>query len=189
MMVREAPLHAGHLRNMLAATEMGAIIHPPVPAFYTEPKTISDMVDHTLGRVLDCFGLEMANMPRWGEPGMPKDVEAGPLASFLNQACALMVAMPAICTGSSASRLASWERTSRLTLRVFSAPSDAETNRRGDRKLSMKIAFVAVAGRVGSRLATEFLSGSRALTGVALHVHAVSAKSGSRENRRSQYLR
>ena len=68
LMVREAPLHAGHIRNMLAAAEMGAIIHPPVPAFYTGPNTISDLVDHTLGRVLDCFGIEMPDMPRWGEP-------------------------------------------------------------------------------------------------------------------------
>jgi 4-hydroxy-3-polyprenylbenzoate decarboxylase len=67
LMVREAPLHAGHLRNMLAATEMGAIVHPPVPAFYTQPKTIADLVDHTLSRALDSFGLEMRNMPRWGE--------------------------------------------------------------------------------------------------------------------------
>jgi flavin prenyltransferase len=73
MMVREAPLHAGHLRNMLAATEMGAIIHPPVPAFYTRPKTIEDLVDHALGRALDCFGLELPNLPRWGEPcGAPE---------------------------------------------------------------------------------------------------------------------
>ncbi|MFO1118671.1 MAG: UbiX family flavin prenyltransferase [Rhodospirillales bacterium] len=69
MMVREAPLHAGHLRNMLAATELGAIIYPPVPAFYTEPKTIADIVDHSLGRALDCFGIEMPGLPRWGEPG------------------------------------------------------------------------------------------------------------------------
>lgn len=67
MMVREAPLHAGHIRNMLAATEMGAIIHPPVPAFYTNPQSIEDIVDQTLGRVLDCFGLEMPNLKRWGE--------------------------------------------------------------------------------------------------------------------------
>ena len=68
MMVREAPLHVGHIRNMLTATEMGAIIHPPVPAFYTQPKTIADLVDHVLGRALDCFGLEMSDLPRWGEP-------------------------------------------------------------------------------------------------------------------------
>lgn len=69
MMVREAPLHAGHIRNMLSAAEMGAIIFPPVPAFYTEPQTIGDIVDHTLGRALDCFGIEMPGVPRWGEPG------------------------------------------------------------------------------------------------------------------------
>jgi 4-hydroxy-3-polyprenylbenzoate decarboxylase len=68
LMVREAPLHAGHLRNMLAATEMGAVVHPPVPAFYTRPKTIADLVDHTLSRALDSFGLEMPDVPRWGEP-------------------------------------------------------------------------------------------------------------------------
>ncbi len=68
LMVREAPLHAGHLRNMLAATEIGAIVHPPVPAFYTRPTTISDLVDQTLSRALDSFGLEMPNIPRWGDP-------------------------------------------------------------------------------------------------------------------------
>jgi 4-hydroxy-3-polyprenylbenzoate decarboxylase len=68
LMVREAPLHAGHIRNMLAVTEMGGIIHPPVPAFYTNPTSIADIVDHALGRALDCFGLEMPHMPRWGEP-------------------------------------------------------------------------------------------------------------------------
>lgn len=67
LMVREAPLHAGHIRNMLAVTEMGGIIHPPVPAFYAKPKTIADIVDHSLGRALDGFGLEMPEMPRWGE--------------------------------------------------------------------------------------------------------------------------
>lgn len=67
LMVREAPLHAGHLRNMLTATEIGAIVHPPVPAFYTRPKTIADLVDHTLSRALDSFGLEMPGVPRWGE--------------------------------------------------------------------------------------------------------------------------
>ena len=71
MMVREAPLHAGHIRNMLSCTEMGAVIHPPVPAFYTEPKTIEDIVDHSLCRALDCFGIEMPGMLRWGEPTKP----------------------------------------------------------------------------------------------------------------------
>ncbi|MGN7870631.1 UbiX family flavin prenyltransferase [Paracoccus sp. 22332] len=65
LMVREAPLHAGHIRNMLAVTEMGGIIHPPVPAFYTHPETVADIVDHALGRALDCFGIEMPDLPRW----------------------------------------------------------------------------------------------------------------------------
>lgn len=65
LMVREAPLHAGHIRNMLAVTEMGGIIHPPVPAFYTKPDSIADIVDHTIGRALDQFGLEMPGMARW----------------------------------------------------------------------------------------------------------------------------
>ncbi|WBQ17606.1 UbiX family flavin prenyltransferase [Sphingobium yanoikuyae] len=69
LMVREAPLHAGHIRNMLTVTEMGGIIHPPVPAFYTKPETIADLVDHALGRAFDCFDLDMPNMPRWGEEG------------------------------------------------------------------------------------------------------------------------
>jgi 4-hydroxy-3-polyprenylbenzoate decarboxylase len=67
-MVRETPLHLGHLRNMTAATEMGAIIYPPVPAFYAKPATLEDMVDHTLGRVLDLFGIESGTVRRWGEP-------------------------------------------------------------------------------------------------------------------------
>ncbi len=65
LMVREAPLHAGHIRNMLAVTELGGIIYPPVPAFYTRPHSVADIVDHSLGRALDCFGIEMPGMPRW----------------------------------------------------------------------------------------------------------------------------
>jgi 4-hydroxy-3-polyprenylbenzoate decarboxylase len=65
LMVREAPLHAGHLRNMLAVTEMGGIIHPPAPAFYPKPQTISDLVDHALGRALDGFGLDAPGLKRW----------------------------------------------------------------------------------------------------------------------------
>ncbi|MFT4101537.1 MAG: UbiX family flavin prenyltransferase [Burkholderiaceae bacterium] len=65
LMVREAPLHAGHLRNMLTVTEMGGVIHPPVPAFYTHPQSVADIVDQSLGRALDCLGIEMPDMPRW----------------------------------------------------------------------------------------------------------------------------
>src|SRR5271155_5822306 len=65
--VRETPLHAGHLRTMTALSEMGAIIAPPVPAFYAKPDTLDDMVDHTLGRLLDLFGLDSGTVRRWGE--------------------------------------------------------------------------------------------------------------------------
>jgi flavin prenyltransferase len=68
LMVRETPLHLGHLRSMTALAEMGAILAPPVPAFYAEPQTLADMVDHTLGRMLDLFGLETPGVRRWGEP-------------------------------------------------------------------------------------------------------------------------
>jgi 4-hydroxy-3-polyprenylbenzoate decarboxylase len=65
LMVREAPLHAGHLRSMLAVTEMGAVVVPPVPAFYLRPTSIAAMVDQTVGRALDLFGLESAGTLRW----------------------------------------------------------------------------------------------------------------------------
>ena len=67
LLLREFPLHAGHIKNMLAVTEMGAIVAPPVPAFYTRPASIEDIVDQTIGRVLDLFGLEVPSLPRWGE--------------------------------------------------------------------------------------------------------------------------
>ncbi len=67
LMVRETPLHLGHLRNMAAVTEMGAIIAPPVPAFYNRPKTLADAIDHNLGRVLDLLGLDTGKVKRWGE--------------------------------------------------------------------------------------------------------------------------
>ena len=66
LMVRETPLHLGHLRTMTALTEMGAIILPPVPAFYAEPKTLSDIVDQMAGRALDLIGYDWP-MKRWGE--------------------------------------------------------------------------------------------------------------------------
>lgn len=67
LLVREFPLNAGHLKNMLAVTEMGGIIAPPVPAFYTKPKNLEDMVVQTVGRTLDLFDIETYNFPRWGE--------------------------------------------------------------------------------------------------------------------------
>ena len=66
--VRETPLHAGHLRTMTALAEMGAIIAPPVPAFYAKPQTLDEMIDHTLGRLLDLFDLDAGTVRRWGEP-------------------------------------------------------------------------------------------------------------------------
>jgi 4-hydroxy-3-polyprenylbenzoate decarboxylase len=67
LMVRETPLHAGHLRTMAALSEMGAIIAPPVPAFYAKPRSIEDMVDQTVGRVLDLFDIDVGIVRRWGE--------------------------------------------------------------------------------------------------------------------------
>lgn len=73
LMVRETPNHVGHLRSMVAVTEMGAIVMPPVPAFYTRPKTIDDIVDHSVGRALDLFGLDTGTVKRWGEDVGPKN--------------------------------------------------------------------------------------------------------------------
>jgi flavin prenyltransferase len=67
--VRETPLHTGHLRTMTALSEMGAIIAPPVPALYAKPQTIDEMIDHSLGRMLDLFGLDSGTVRRWGESG------------------------------------------------------------------------------------------------------------------------
>jgi 4-hydroxy-3-polyprenylbenzoate decarboxylase len=68
LLVRETPLHTGHLRTMTALSEIGAIIAPPVPAFYAKPQTLDEMIDQTLGRVLDLFGLDAGTVRRWGEP-------------------------------------------------------------------------------------------------------------------------
>jgi 4-hydroxy-3-polyprenylbenzoate decarboxylase len=65
LMVRESPFHLGHLRNMTALAEMGAIIAPPVPGFYTKPQTVMDIVDHSVERVLDLVGLPVPNARRW----------------------------------------------------------------------------------------------------------------------------
>ena len=72
LLVRETPLHLGHLRTMTTLSEMGAIIAPPVPAFYAKPQTLAEMIDHTLGRVLDLFGLETGVVKRWGGPASEK---------------------------------------------------------------------------------------------------------------------
>jgi len=65
LLVRETPLHAGHLKSMLAATEIGAVILPPVPAFYLRPKSIGEVIDHTVIRSLDLLGLEVNDAQRW----------------------------------------------------------------------------------------------------------------------------
>lgn len=69
LMVRETPLHLGHLRAMTAATEMGAIIYPPVPAMYAKPATIDELVDQSVGRALDLFDIDCGGVRRWREQG------------------------------------------------------------------------------------------------------------------------
>ena len=72
LITREAPLNLAHLRNMVAVTEMGGVVFPPVPAFYSKAKTIDDIVNHTVGRVLDLFGLQHETISRW--KGIKNDV-------------------------------------------------------------------------------------------------------------------
>jgi 4-hydroxy-3-polyprenylbenzoate decarboxylase len=73
LMLRETPLHLGHIRSMAAVTEAGAIVYPPVPAFYAQPKSLEEMVDHTLGRVLDLFDIDLGTVRRWsGDRQRPK---------------------------------------------------------------------------------------------------------------------
>jgi len=69
LMVRETPFHLGHLRSMVALTEMGAIIAPPIPGFYNRPQTIMDLVDHGVDRVLDLIGVPDEQVRRWEGPG------------------------------------------------------------------------------------------------------------------------
>jgi len=72
LMVRETPLHGGHLRTMVQLSDMGAVIAPPVPAFYARPASLEEMVDYTVVRALDLFGLDAAPIKRWdGHPGKP----------------------------------------------------------------------------------------------------------------------
>ena len=66
LMVRETPFHLGHLRTMVRVTEMGAIVAPPLPAFYANPHTLEEMVDQSVGRALDLFGLSWTPVKRWG---------------------------------------------------------------------------------------------------------------------------
>ena len=73
LMVRETPLHLGHLRTMVKLAEMGAVIAPPLPAFYAKPASLEEMVDQSVGRALDLFGLSWRPVKRWGQ-------DVGPLA-------------------------------------------------------------------------------------------------------------
>ena len=75
--VRETPLHTGHLRTMLQVSEMGAILAPPVPAFYARPSGLDDIVDHSVGRVLDLFGFDSPAVRRWGEDEPAADHRRG----------------------------------------------------------------------------------------------------------------
>jgi 4-hydroxy-3-polyprenylbenzoate decarboxylase len=72
LMVRETPLHLGHLRTLVKLAEMGAVIAPPLPAFYAQPATLEAMVDQSVGRALDLFGLSWTPVKRWG-------LDVGPL--------------------------------------------------------------------------------------------------------------
>tara|TARA_Y100000588_G_C14194454_1_gene899539 strand:- start:600 stop:1181 length:582 start_codon:yes stop_codon:yes gene_type:complete len=67
LMVRETPLHSIHLGNLKTLSDLGAVIAPPVPAFYTRPRDLDEMVNHSVGRVLDLFGLQSTDILRWGE--------------------------------------------------------------------------------------------------------------------------
>ena len=68
LLLRESPLHTGHLRTLTHLSEIGAVISPPVPAFYANPESINDIVNHTIGRALDMFSVNSGLVRRWGEP-------------------------------------------------------------------------------------------------------------------------
>lgn len=74
LMARETPLHAGHIRNMALATENGAIIAPPVPAFYARPQSLDDMVTQSCARILDLFDIDLPETARWGDQDAPNHV-------------------------------------------------------------------------------------------------------------------
>ena len=75
LVVRETPLHLGHIELMLRASRMGAILLPPVPAFYFHPKTIDDLINHTVGKVLDLFGINHHLFNRWGSSEVKKTLK------------------------------------------------------------------------------------------------------------------
>jgi 4-hydroxy-3-polyprenylbenzoate decarboxylase len=75
LVVRETPLHQGHLEMMLQVSGMGGIILPPIPAFYFHPKTLDDLINHTVGKVLDLFGINHHLFERWGSPKLKKTLK------------------------------------------------------------------------------------------------------------------
>ena len=79
LVVRETPLHKGHLRLMTLAADMGAHILPPVPSFYHQPKNIEDIIDQTIGKIFDCFGIQHDLFKRWGENEKNNDNQDTPL--------------------------------------------------------------------------------------------------------------
>ena len=85
LVVRETPLHIGHLRLMTLAAEMGAHLLPPVPSFYHRPKTIEDIIDQTIGKVFDYFGIELDLFKRWGEAGKDPKIRDGRLKKIERQ--------------------------------------------------------------------------------------------------------
>jgi 4-hydroxy-3-polyprenylbenzoate decarboxylase len=78
LVVRETPLHQGHIELMLQASRTGAILFPPVPAFYFNPKTIEDLINHTIGKILDLFGIDHNLFVRWGSPSPKKGSSSTP---------------------------------------------------------------------------------------------------------------
>jgi 4-hydroxy-3-polyprenylbenzoate decarboxylase len=88
LVVRETPLHLGHLEAMVSLTRMGAVIFPPVPAFYHRPKTLDEVINQTVTRVLDQFNIDVALFRRWDDQGMSRHPEAGsatPLSAARNR--------------------------------------------------------------------------------------------------------
>jgi 4-hydroxy-3-polyprenylbenzoate decarboxylase len=82
LVARETPLHLGHLEAMVALTRMGAVIFPPVPAFYHRPKTLDDVINQTVTRVLDQFDIDVKLFHRWDEEGMSRHPDAGKATSL-----------------------------------------------------------------------------------------------------------
>lgn len=91
LVARETPLHLGHLETMVALTRIGAVIFPPVPAFYHRPKTLDDVINQTVTRILDQFGIEATLFERWSDEGMSRHPDAAgpnalPVAKVTNRA-------------------------------------------------------------------------------------------------------